>query len=417
MNELVIVFPGQGSQFPGMGKTWYDAHESVRDRFRQASDIVGYSLEDLCFTASPGELTRTAHAQVALLVLSHAMYEVLTQDRDGVPPPAALAGHSLGEITALLAAGALDFEDAVRLVKIRGEAMQACAAEGGTGMIAALGMPAAEVEKAVAEFGAEGRTVQVANYNSARQTVLSGTLDDLKAVTGLLEERGCKVARLNVGGAFHSTFMADAVPAYARAVEETAFREPEIPVYSTVTGRVYGGAREIKDALAVQLTGPVLWSTVVSRLAERDVALWLEVGPKQVLKKLIADAVDGADVLSLDTEPDEARAALGRLAERRRREPGLAGLCLGAAAATRNRNFDEEQYAEGVLRPYRELQELAQADKDRVTDAQKASALRLLRTIMATKRVPEQEQQERIAAILRRTGDTHLRAGVEVPAG
>ncbi|MFI8946969.1 ACP S-malonyltransferase [Streptomyces sp. NPDC053750] len=417
MNELVIVFPGQGSQFPGMGKNWYDAHESVRERFRQASDIVGYSVEDLCFTASPGELTRTAHAQVALLVLSHAMYEVLTQDRDRVPPVAAMAGHSLGEITALLAAGALDFEDAVRLVKVRGEAMQACAAEGGTGMIAALGMPAAEVEKYVAEFAAEGRTVQVANYNSAHQTVLSGTLDDLKAITGPLEERGCKVARLNVGGAFHSTFMADAVPAYARAVEETAFREPAVPVYSTVTGRAYGSAREIQDALAVQLTGPVLWSTVVSRLAEREVALWLEVGPKKVLKKLIGDAVDGADVHSLDADHDQAWAALDRLAERRRREPGLAGLCLGAAAATRNRNFDDAQYDEGVLRPYRKLQELARTDKDRLTDAQKATALDLLRTIMATKRVPGTEQEERITSILRRTGDVHLRASTEVPAG
>ncbi|WP_440068658.1 ACP S-malonyltransferase [Streptosporangium sp. OZ121] len=411
MNDLVIVFPGQGSQFPGMGKNWFDAHESVRNRFRQASGIVGYSLEDLCFTAPPGELTKTMHAQVALLVLSHSMYEVLTADR--TPPVSAMAGHSLGEITALLAAGALTFDDAVRLVKVRGEAMQACATESGAGMIAALGMSAAEVEKCVEEFNTGGRTVQVSNYNAERQTVLSGALDDLKAMTAFLEERGCKIARLNVGGAFHSTFMANAVPAYVRAIEEIEFREPAVPVYSTVTGRAYGSTQEIKDALAVQLTSPVRWSTVVSELAGRDIALWLEVGPKQVLKKLIQDAVDGGAVHSLDAELDQAHAAIDRLVELKRREPGLVGLCLGAAAATRNRNFDEEQYTNGVVLPYRRLQELGQVDKDELSDEQKATALELLHTIMTTKRVPEAERQERIASILERTGNTHLRA----PAG
>ncbi|WP_405610690.1 ACP S-malonyltransferase [Streptomyces sp. NBC_01508] len=415
MNDLVIVFPGQGSQFPGMGKNWFDAHDSVRERFRQASDIVGYSLEDLCFNAPPGELTKTAHAQVALLVLSHSMYEVLHADRR--PPAAAMAGHSLGEITALLAAGALAFDDAVRLVKVRGEAMQLCAAENSAGMIAALKMPAAEVETCVAGFNAGTRTVQVANYNAERQTVLSGALDDLKDLTAYLEERGCKVVRLNVGGAFHSTFMANAVPSYVRAVEEIEFSQPAVPVYSTVTGRAYGSVREIKDALAVQLTSPVRWSTAVSALAERDVALWLEVGPKQVLKKLLQDAVDGGAVHSLDAEPDEAYAALDRLAERKRREPGLVGLCLGAAAATRNRNFDEEQYTNGVVLPYRRLQELNQVDKDELSDEQKATVLELLGVIMTTKQVPEAERRERIASVLVRTGDTHLRTDAGVPAG
>ncbi|MGW6580023.1 ACP S-malonyltransferase [Streptomyces globisporus] len=421
MNDLVIVFPGQGSQFPGMGKTWFDAHQSVRDRFRQASDILGHSLEDLCFTAPPGELTKTVNAQVALLVLGHSMYEVLNAER--TPPVSAMAGHSLGEITALLAAGALSFEDAVRLVKVRGEAMQLCAEENGAGMVAVLGTPVAEVEKFVAEFNAAGegaaRTVQVSNYNAERQTVLSGALDDLKDVTAHLEERGCKVARLNVGGAFHSTFMANAVPAYVRAIESIEFSQPTVPVYSTVTGRMYTGVQEIKDALSVQLTGPVRWSTVVSALADREVALWLEVGPKQVLTKLLRDAVDGGAVHSLDTEPDEAYAALDALVERKRREPGLVGLCLGAAAATRNRNFDEQQYNDGVVLPYRQLQELGQVDKDAVSDAQKTAALDLLTTIMTTKQVPGTEQRERIAALLARTGDTHLRTATVagVPAG
>lgn len=413
MSDLVIVFPGQGSQFTGMGKNWFDAHACVRDRFEQASDIVGYSLEDLCFTAQPSELTKTMYAQVSLLVLSYSMYEVLAKDRK--LPVSAMAGHSLGEITALLAAGALTFQDAVRLVKVRGEAMQTCATQHRTGMIAALGISASDVEKCVEDFNAGGRAVQVSNYNAEQQTVLSGALDDLKGMTAYLEDHGCKVARLNVAGAFHSTFMEQAVPAYTRAIEEIEFREPAVPVYSTVTGGMYESAQEIKDALAIQLTSPVRWSTVVSELADQDVSLWIEVGPKRVLKKLISGAVDAAAVHSLDEDSEEAYEAIDRLIERKKREPGLVGLCMGAAAATRNRNFDEDEYTKGVVHPYRRLQELSQVDKEELSDDQKRTALELLRTLMTTKRVPEAEQRERITSILQRTGNTDLLMTAGVP--
>lgn len=415
MTDLVLVFPGQGSQFTGMGRTWFDANESVRDRFREASDIVGYSLENLCFTAPPSELTKTKHAQVALLALSYAMYEVLTRGRR--MPLASMAGHSLGEIIALLAAGALTYQDAVRLVKVRGDAMQTCATENSTGMIAAVGMPVAEVEACVADFNAGGHHVQVANYNTEQQTVLSGTLDDLSGMSASLEQRGCRLARLNVAGAFHSTFMANAVPAYRRAIEETEFTTPRLSVYSTVTGRAYRSAQEIKDALAVQLTSPVRWSATVSALMDQGARLWIEVGPKHVLTKMIATDVGAEAVHSLDEAPEQVHAALDRLVELRR-EPGLVGLCMGAAAATRNRNFDNEQYAAGVVQPYRRLQAMDQEAADtELTEDQKLTALGLLRTIMATKQVPEPEQQERITTILHRTGNTDLGPRVEVTAG
>lgn len=406
MSDLVIVFPGQGSQYTGMGKTWFDANDSVRDRFHEASDIVGYSLEELCFVAPPSELTKTKYAQVCLLVLSYAMYEVVQQHRN--VRPSYLAGHSLGEITALLAAGALSFADAVRLVKVRGEAMEVCATENSTGMIAAVRMPVAEVERHVADFNIEGHHVQVANFNAEQQTVLSGTLDDLKGMTAYLEDQGGKVARLNVAGAFHSTYMASAVPAYRQAIQEIEFTTPTVPVVSTVTGRVYESATEITDALAVQLTSPVRWSGVLSTLAGQDAGLWIEAGPKQVLKKLIAGAVDGAEVYSLDEDTDQAYAALDRFIEAKKLEPGLVGLCLGAAAATRNRNFDDDEYAAGVIQPYQRLQELRRVEEDQLTAEQKRTAVDLLLTIMKTKQVPEEEQRDRVAAILRRTGNTDL---------
>lgn len=406
MTNLALVFPGQGSQFSGMGRSWFESESSVRERFEQASEIVGYSLAELCFTGPPAELTRTRHAQVALLVLSFGMYEVLTKDRK--PPVSHMAGHSLGEITALLAAGAMSFEDAVRLVRARGEAMEACTADGGTGMIAALRMPVAQVEKWVEEFNSEGHHVQVANYNTEQQAVLAGTLEDLRGMTVLLEERGARVAKLNVAGAFHSTYMAEAVPAYVAEVEKTVFTKPAVPVCSTVSGRVYESAQEIREALSVQLTSPVRWDAVVSTLAADGVTLWIEVGPKSVLTKMVAGAVAEARAHSLDEDTEGAYAALDRAIEERRNRPGLVGLCLGAAAATRNRNFDDDEYAAGVIAPYRRLQKLASVDDEELTEAQKRDALDLLRTVMVTKGVPDAEQRERIASILRRTGDTEL---------
>ncbi|MFG2062500.1 ACP S-malonyltransferase [Micromonospora sp. NPDC048871] len=407
MKDLVIVFPGQGSQFAGMGRKWFDEHESVRDRFGQASDIVGYSLADLCFTAPPAEVTRTRYAQVSLLVLSYSMYEVMTAGRK--VPVSYLTGHSLGEITALLAAGALTFEDAVRLVKVRGEAMEGCAADSGTGMIATVRMPVADVEKCVEDFNAAGHDVQVANYNGELQTVLSGSLDSLKGMTAYLEDRGARVVKLNVAGAFHSTFMAGALPEYTKALSEVTITEPAVPVYSNVTGEAYESAEAIRETLAVQLTSPVRWSDIVASLVDRKAAVWIEVGPKQVLKRMLTGAVGSGEVYSLDEEPDRVGAVLDHLVELKKREPGVVGLCLGAAAATRNRNFDADEYHNGVVLSYRKLQELSKLDQESLSDQQKQTALDLLLTIMRTKRVAEAEQRDRIESILRRTREVGLR--------
>ena len=406
MNHLAIVFPGQGSQFTGMGRRWYDAHQSVRERFDQASEIVGYSLEELCFRGDAAELTRTKHAQVALLVLGYAMYEELTTERK--VPVHAMAGHSLGEITALAAAGAFSFEDAVRLVKVRGEAMDACATATDTGMIAVVKMPAATVEGCVAEFNADGHDVQVANFNAERQTVLSGTKADITAMTPFLEERGAKVARLNVAGAFHSSYMSGAVAPYVEAIGSIECSAPSVPVFSTVTGSPLTSPEAIRDALAVQLTSPVRWSDVVSGLLAEGVRLWLEVGPKEVLSKLISGVSGSGAAYGLDERTDEALSALDDFIEARRNEPGLVGLCLGAAAATRNRNFDQAAYSDGVITPYRALQKLSGVDKDELTLAQKQEAVLLLRRIMITKEVPVEEQQDRITTILSRTGNVDL---------
>ncbi len=408
MNEIVVVFPGQGSQYDGMGQAQYEAHQGVRDCFAQASEVLGYSLEDLCFRGAPGELTRTHHAQASILVLSYAMYQVFQESS----PVAVdfMTGHSLGELTALAASGAISFTDAVRLVKVRGEAMEECARSTRTGMVAVIGLESAEVDALKDEFNAGGHALQVANYNSDTQTVLGGTIDEVERFTALLDARGHRSARLNVAGAFHSSHMAPAVPAFVAAVEQTEIVQPTVPVVSSVTGRAYTSVEEIRETLAVQLTEPVRWRDVVAGLAERDVRLWIECGPKKVLSKLVAAVVGEDRVRNLDQDADGARAAVEDVLAHRRTEPSFPGLCLGAVAATRNRNFDKDAYATGVLAPYRELQELAGRHEDPrgFTTEEKESALRLLRTILDTKGVPSDEQADRIQQILRRSGTPAL---------
>lgn len=413
MSPVAILFPGQGSQYTGMGQEAHRAHASVRARFEQASDIVGYSVEHLCFEATPAELTRTAHAQVALLVLSYALYEVLERDRH--PRVSCMAGHSLGEITALAAAGALSFEDAVALVKARGEAMDRCAATVDSGMIAALDLPAGEVARLVHRFNVRGHDVRVANDNGPTQTVLAGSRSSLKDITPFLEDAGVRVALLNVAGAFHSPYMADAVEPFVEATDACALSTPRVPVFSTVRGRVYRDADDIREALAVQLTSPVLWRTVVQEIARREPAAWLEVGPKTVLTKMVSRILgDGQLVAGVDGEPAELERAFERLSAA---EPGpsVVALCLGAAAATRNRGVDDAAYATGVIAPYRELADLNNAAPgDEPSDATGRRAIGLLRTIMQTKLVPSEEQEDRIGAILGRTGNHALAAELGV---
>lgn len=404
MNEIVVAFPGQGSQYDGMGKSWFDENESVRARFAEASELLGYSLEKLCFRGDPGELTRTHHAQASIFVLSYAMYEVL--QAAGPFTVDYMTGHSLGELTALAAAGAITFPEAVRLVQVRGEAMEECAQSTRTGMVAVLGLSPEEVESLVAEFNREGSHIQVANDNSDQQTVLGGTLEEIEAFSELLNERGHRYARLNVAGAFHSSHMSAAVPAFTAAIEATNIVMPSVPVVSSITGTVYQSVEEIRNALATQITNPVRWRSVMETLQTRDVRLWIESGPKQVLTKMIKGGAIEAEALSLEQEPAEVRAAIERVLARRREEPSFVGLCLGAVAATRNRNFDDAEYTTGVLAPHRELQQLAARHEDprAFTVEEEDVALGLLRRILQTKGVPVEEQEARIVRIIQRAG-------------
>lgn len=301
-----FVFPGQGSQFVGMGRELYEGSPKAAAIFDRASDILGFNLPEICFTGPEEKLKQTYVTQPAIFVHSYAAYMLLV-DR-GVRPDM-VAGHSLGEYTALVAAGVLEFEAALRLVKKRGEAMQrAGELQPGT-MAAVLGMEAEQVEALCHEARPAG-IVQPANYNAPGQIVISGSHAGISRALALAPQRGARKAMaLEVGGAFHSPLMAAGREALRTALEATEFREAQIPIYTNVTGKPERSARALKNLLDLQLISPVRWIETIENMIRDGAGQFYEIGPGRVLSGLIKRIDRKAEVMACGTP--EAIAAGG----------------------------------------------------------------------------------------------------------
>ena len=275
------VFPGQGAQFTGMGKDLYDASEEAKILFEKANDILGFRITDIMFEGEAEELKQTKVTQPAIFLHSTILAKLLGHHFQ----PEMVAGHSLGEISALTAAGVLAFEDGLKLVSKRALAMQAaCEAEPST-MAAILGLEN-EVVEGICEK-VEGIVV-AANYNCPGQLVISGTVDAINDACELLKEAGARRALvLPVGGAFHSPLMEPARAELAKAIETTTFNTPICPVYQNVTASAVTDPNEIKENLVAQLTSPVRWTQTMHQMIADGVSGFTEVGPGKVLQGLV----------------------------------------------------------------------------------------------------------------------------------
>ncbi len=275
------IFPGQGSQQPGMGLELYETHLLARELFNQADEILGFSLTKTMFSGAEEDLKRTDVTQPAIFLHSVVMSKVM----GAALQPDMVAGHSLGEFSALVANGALDFEDGLRLVSKRAAAMQkACDWRPGA-MAAVLGLDDVTVEKICASI--EG-TVVPANYNCPGQLVISGDVTAVQAACEALKAAGAKRALLlPVGGAFHSPLMEPAREELAIAIENTTFRQPVCPIYQNVTASAVINAATIKKNLIAQLTAPVRWTQSVRQMIQDGATLFTEVGPGKVLQGLV----------------------------------------------------------------------------------------------------------------------------------
>ena len=279
-----FVFPGQGAQFVGMGKDLYDNNPLAKELFDKADEILGFSITNVMFNGTDEELKQTKVTQPAVFLHSVTSALCLGDDFN----PSMVAGHSLGEFSALVAAGALSFEDGLKLVSARATAMQkACEAAPGT-MAAVIGLPDETIENICAEVSKDGEVVVAANYNCPGQLVISGTMEGINAACEKLKAAGAKRALpLKVGGAFHSPLMRPAKEELQKAIEATEFKAPRCPVYQNVDAKPYTDPAAIKANLIAQLTSSVRWTETVNNMIADGADDFTECGPGKALQGMI----------------------------------------------------------------------------------------------------------------------------------
>lgn len=285
MGKIAFVFPGQGAQKAGMAKDVYDASPAAAQYFDKADEVLGFAISKLAFEGPEDELKQTANTQPALLTASITLLEALKERNI---QPDYVAGHSLGEYSALVAAGALSFEDAVAVVRARGQFMEQAVPAGQGAMAAVLGAEREALAQLCASVTADGHAVELANVNCPGQIVVSGTQAGVEAVSARVKEIGGKRAiALEVSGPFHSSLMEPAAQRLAERLQDVAFHDAAVPVVANVNAEAVTSGDQISELLVKQVYSPVLWEDSVRYMIEQGVDTFIEIGPGNVLTGLI----------------------------------------------------------------------------------------------------------------------------------
>ena len=295
--KTAFVFPGQGSQYVGMGKDFYEQVPDARSFFDQADTVLGFPLSKVCFEGPEEVLRQTKNTQPAIFVHSIVVAHLI---RNKTTRPSMAAGHSLGEYSALVAAGALTFAEGLRLVRLRGELMQQAGVEQPGTMAAVVGLDPATLAEVCEEASKEG-IVQPANFNSPGQIVISGSVAGVRKTMELAKARGAKLVKeLPVSGAFHSPLMESAREGLKKALDAATIHDARIPVYANVTAKPVQQVAEIRDLLCRQLTSPVRWEETIMNMAADGATEFIELGPGKVLQGLVKRIQPAATTTGID---------------------------------------------------------------------------------------------------------------------
>ena len=405
--KIALLFPGQGSQYIGMCKQLFNDYKIVQDIYEEASQALNSDLRKLCFEGTLEEITKTEVAQPTILTASYAMYQVY-KEQLGLDP-AFMAGHSLGEYSALTCSGAISLYDAVKLVQSRGNIINEAAKRGNYTMAAVMDIDEDIIQKECAKASVDDAFVAIANYNTQNQRVISGHRQAVENVSHVLKEMGARVIELNTRLPFHSVLLEQASVNFKEELDKYCIVNPLYQVISNVTALPYNNSEEIKKLLPIHISKSVKWKDSIDYMIQQNVTMFLEMGPGNKMRNMIGNNWEGVSSYTLDLSKDikefkNVYFNRTRENEAPREDYGaLVTKCLVEAISTKNQNWDNEEYEKGVLVPYRTIQSL-QNNIDNTgiqpTMEQAKECLGLLKLIFKTKRVPVEEQKERLNSIL-----------------
>jgi len=401
MNKITALFTGQASQYQGMGKRWITEHKGIRQRFEQASDLLHLDLIDLCINGTNADLQKTDLSQIAIFTLSYSMFEQFCLEHN--PNISYLAGHSLGEITALTAAGVFTYEDALKFIYARGCAMSDCCKRNPSTMYAIRNIDSETLETILQEYGANEKGIFVSNYNTLDETILSGKEEVLEDFIGEFSKL-VRYIPLPVSGGFHSVYMEDAARTLKEILYKTPIHDFQIPVVNANEMRFYHKEDDVRQLLLDQIVKPVNWNKSLRMLESKGTKLWIEFGPKDILRKTVLNSIFNSKAFLYDTgDISPLLEDLQTIEKRNQKIPNLIGLCLGVAVASKNNCQDDELYQNNVVNAYNKIQDIynnVQYENRIPRREEEEKSLNLLKVILNAKQVSEKERDARIGEII-----------------
>lgn len=392
MKKIAFLFPGVGAQYVGMAKTLYDNFKIFKETIEEAGDILKIDFVSLSFSKDKKEeLDRLEIAQLALITFSTAAYRVYMREI-GIQPHYCM-GHSLGEYSALCGAGVIQFSDALELVQQRGLILKEVSSGIDGTMMWVINLDSKIVEEVCREASKQGKEIYVSAYDSPNQTSISGHTDVLMKTAKELEQKGAIVYPLKLSGPFHSPLMKEASERMTAVLRQYEYKNPKYPVIANRNAQLYTDAESVVDNLSLQLISPIYWRASVEFLLQQRIEIAVEIGPKNVLKFLMAKNTDAIRVYTTDNQKD-LELISNELLIKKEDYLKIIGKCLGAAVSTKNRNDDAEEYEQKVIKPYRRIEsfykEFTEKGKSPGKDHVK-EAMEILGSILSAKKVPQRE--------------------------
>lgn len=392
MRKIALLFPGQGSQFVGMGKELYDKFDVVKETFNEANDILGYDIKKICFQGNLLELGKVTNMLEAILITSVATFRVYMEEIGY--EPSFLMGHSLGEYSALVCSGAMKFEDAIKIVKKRSELAQKVAKERDGYMTIIEGIDSSIIDRECKKRSKENEIVQICCYNSEYQSAISGCSDALMDVEDSLSDLGAMVTPLLTSPPFHSAIMNEMTEGLREELEKYKFNEPKWPVISNATGKLYT-KEDIVYNLVKQVICPVTWNQSIKYLRDNCAEFAIEMGPKGIFHDLINSEIKGLRVF--DYNNYESKKSLLKLVSINGKlyKPNIFDKCLTVAVGTKNNGDSSEEYLKAVSSSFEKIKKaLEEAEKDtfEITEEKVNSVIYELKNILDLKKVTKEEQ-------------------------